>query len=276
VQALEPVTGVGCEAPEYRIRIEGNAADCASVGDDVVVLPPNRVSSTNPPDILPGIGMSCVIESSQVSLASRFAKPFPELAGAGGGTIEVIDFGWQHADGPTNTGVIELYDDVDGGAPVLEGVDLVLVESRPIQLWTTTFDSPTMHRWKLDSPRRLADFAGHPVVVLKTSDSDSGFATFAGTDAPETTPTYFRSDACFTFEYIPLVGEFEDLNWTVSVWGTFTTGCPADLDGNGSVDGADLASLLSAWGTAEADITGDGDTDGGDLASLLAAWGTCG
>lgn len=279
VRALEPVTGSGCDAPEYQLRLEGVVEACASVGDDVAALPPSRVSSTNPPEILPGIGVSCVTSGTQVSLATQFAKPFPELAGKAAGAIEVIDFGWQHIDGSTNTGVIELYDDVDGGAPVQVGVDLVLVESRAIQLWTTTFDVPTVHRWKLEVPRRMADFVGHPVVVLKTSNSDVGFASFAGTDAPETTPTYFSSAACLTFEFTPLAGEFEDANWTVSIWGTFAASCAADLDGNGSVDGADLGVLLGAWGPAASgagDLNGDGAVDGVDLGALLGAWGSCG
>lgn len=49
---------------------------------------------------------------------------------------------------------------------------------------------------------------------------------------------------------------------------------PADLNGDGTVDGADLASLLSNWGgTGVGDINGDGIVDGADLASLLSSWG---
>jgi hypothetical protein len=53
--------------------------------------------------------------------------------------------------------------------------------------------------------------------------------------------------------------------------------CDADLNGNGEVNGQDLAYLLAAWGTAlqEADLDGDGDVDGADLAYLLATWGPC-
>lgn len=48
---------------------------------------------------------------------------------------------------------------------------------------------------------------------------------------------------------------------------------PADLDGNGTVDGADLAILLGQWGGAgTADIDGSGVVDGADLAILLGAW----
>jgi hypothetical protein len=51
--------------------------------------------------------------------------------------------------------------------------------------------------------------------------------------------------------------------------------CPADLNGDDSIDGKDLAILISGWGTAEADITNDGNTDGVDLGILLASWGPC-
>lgn len=49
-------------------------------------------------------------------------------------------------------------------------------------------------------------------------------------------------------------------------------GNPADLNGDGFVDGSDLATLLSGWGTAGGDVNGDGTTDGSDLAALLSAW----
>jgi hypothetical protein len=54
--------------------------------------------------------------------------------------------------------------------------------------------------------------------------------------------------------------------------------CPADLDGSGTVDAADLASVLSAWGSCSgctADLDGNGQVDAADLASILSAWGVC-
>jgi len=60
---------------------------------------------------------------------------------------------------------------------------------------------------------------------------------------------------------------------------TFAVGegssCPADFDGDGDVDTADLLYLLGAWGTPAGDVDGDGDTDTADLLALLAAWGMC-
>ncbi|MCA9285985.1 MAG: PQQ-dependent sugar dehydrogenase [Phycisphaerales bacterium] len=51
---------------------------------------------------------------------------------------------------------------------------------------------------------------------------------------------------------------------------------PADLDGDGLVNGADLGLLLGAWGKClppcAADLNGDGTVDGADLGELLAAW----
>ncbi|MDY7108455.1 MAG: hypothetical protein SYC29_07435 [Planctomycetota bacterium] len=51
--------------------------------------------------------------------------------------------------------------------------------------------------------------------------------------------------------------------------------CPADFDGDGDVDTADLLFLLGAWGSPDGDVDGDGDTDAADLLALLAAWGEC-
>ncbi|MBL9120282.1 MAG: dockerin type I repeat-containing protein [Phycisphaerae bacterium] len=47
---------------------------------------------------------------------------------------------------------------------------------------------------------------------------------------------------------------------------------PSDLNGDGSVNAADLAILLGGWGTSVGDVNGDGTTDAADLAELLGAW----
>ena len=79
---------------------------------------------------------------------------------------------------------------------------------------------------------------------------------------------------------------------TLGLWKAATTSSPAttvnvqgvkptaysppcatgDLNCDGSINGADLASLLACWGTTCGDTNGDGYTDGPDLAVLLAAW----
>ena len=64
----------------------------------------------------------------------------------------------------------------------------------------------------------------------------------------------------------------------------FAATVPADLDGSGTVEGADVGLLLAAWGPCSAcspflcpaDLTGDCAVDGADLGALLANWGSGG
>lgn len=54
----------------------------------------------------------------------------------------------------------------------------------------------------------------------------------------------------------------------------FTTKIPADITGDGAVNGTDLLALLNAWGSAEAaaDLNSDGVVNGADLLILLNSW----
>lgn len=55
--------------------------------------------------------------------------------------------------------------------------------------------------------------------------------------------------------------------------------CPADLNGDGTVNASDLALLLGAWGPNighPADLNNDGAVGPADLALLLGSWGSCG
>lgn len=55
--------------------------------------------------------------------------------------------------------------------------------------------------------------------------------------------------------------------------------CPGDVNGDLTVDGADLGIILSAWGPVAtshvADINEDGMVDGADLGIALSSWGAC-
>lgn len=57
--------------------------------------------------------------------------------------------------------------------------------------------------------------------------------------------------------------------------------CPADVNGDFVVQGADLTILLGQWGDCfdssdcSADLDGDGFVDGADLTLMLGAWGSC-
>jgi hypothetical protein len=55
---------------------------------------------------------------------------------------------------------------------------------------------------------------------------------------------------------------------------TIGGGNPADLNGDGVVNGADLGALLSQWGQpGTADLNGDGIVGGADIGVMLANWG---
>jgi hypothetical protein len=54
--------------------------------------------------------------------------------------------------------------------------------------------------------------------------------------------------------------------------------CPADINGNGTVNIDDLLALISAWGPCvgcPADINGNGTVNIDDLLALISAWGPC-
>ena len=58
--------------------------------------------------------------------------------------------------------------------------------------------------------------------------------------------------------------------------GTSPSCCPADLNCDGFVNGADIGLMLGFWGQSGAgDISGDGIVNGSDIGLLLSAWGPC-
>ena len=73
--------------------------------------------------------------------------------------------------------------------------------------------------------------------------------------------------------------EFDDPDWNGSAnfcMKALTDICPADIDGDGDVDTADLLTLLGNWGNAgDGDIDGNGIVNTADLLALLGAWGPC-
>ena len=56
--------------------------------------------------------------------------------------------------------------------------------------------------------------------------------------------------------------------------------CPADITGDGQIDGQDLARVLAFWGPCDEgcpeDLNGNGDVDGSDIAIMIGFWGPCG
>lgn len=73
----------------------------------------------------------------------------------------------------------------------------------------------------------------------------------------------------------PFVPGFFGLKWQVSIDCLGCGGVTGDIDGDGFVNGVDLALVLGSWGPCPgcpADLDGDGSVDGTDLAIVLGNW----
>jgi len=89
------------------------------------------------------------------------------------------------------------------------------------------------------------------------------------------------STRAFDFAFIDINNDgcldmFQGLctGWRVFIQTDCQASLPADLNGDGVVDGADLGLLLGQWGSdGPADLNDDGVVDGADLGLLLGAWG---
>jgi len=62
----------------------------------------------------------------------------------------------------------------------------------------------------------------------------------------------------------------------INLLGNIAT-CTADINGDGTVDVADLLELIAAWGhsNSPADVNNDGLVDVSDLLELVGSWGIC-
>ncbi|MFM7261874.1 MAG: hypothetical protein ACKO3W_14870 [bacterium] len=127
--------------------------------------------------------------------------------------------------------------------------------SAPLNQW-----NEFIYRWNVANGTATLSLNGQQVASHVTSTFGAVYASnlFATTDSSPGTNNAF--------------GYFDD----VAIGAVAPTSpCPTDLNSDGQVDAADLASLLGAWGTAAGDVNGDGQTDAADLAALLGSWGPC-
>ncbi|MCA9283644.1 MAG: hypothetical protein KDA22_00405 [Phycisphaerales bacterium] len=138
---------------------------------------------------------------------------------------------------------------------ILDGAGMRLVfDMPPIGAGWTTYDIPLAAStgWTHDGPGGARATDRELAAVLQAVEA-----------------LYIRAEHRFA----PDVAQLDNVTVSVQPAGPL----PADLNRDGSVNGADLGVLLSAWGTCPApcclgDLDGDGAVNGADLGLLLAVW----
>lgn len=106
--------------------------------------------------------------------------------------------------------------------------------------------------------------------------SSSAWDTFRGTGLAYAPTVRFDQDSLVGFTCVDAVAQRSESNTDRGVW-LFRPPCPADINRDGVVGPADLASLLGSWGTGgSADLSGNGIVGAEDLSILLASWGSGG
>mgnify|MGYP001311684806 CR=1 FL=1 len=110
------------------------------------------------------------------------------------------------------------------------------------------------------------------VTLKKATDADSFIAEFS-----ITTNADCNNDGIVDYGQI-LDGTLVDTDQNgVPDW---CDSCTGDVNGDGTVDAADLGALLALWGSngnssPRADANRDGTVDAADLGLLLGYWGDC-
>ncbi|MDA0802253.1 MAG: lamin tail domain-containing protein [Planctomycetota bacterium] len=155
-----------------------------------------------------------------------------------------------------------------------------------------TDDQLLPSQWAIPAGTTIAP-GGH-LLVWADNDPEQGpmHATFKLSSTGETVAVFDRDGSTLIdLVAFPALGDdvafgrVDDGGAAVEVLADATPGssntptpCPADINGDGVVDAADLGAVLGAWGSdggSGADIDGDGTVAAGDLATLLGAWGGC-
>jgi predicted outer membrane repeat protein len=153
-----------------------------------------------------------------------------------------------------------VFSDIDGGFPGVGNID-----ADPL------FVDPQSGDFRLSSGSPCIDAGDNTAVPPDESDLDED------DDAEEPIPVDLDWNPRFVDD-----PETEDTGYgtpPIVDMGAYELqveeSCPADFDGNGVVNTADLLHLLGCWGQACGDVNGDGNTDTADLLTLLGAWGEC-
>ena len=191
-------------------------------------------------------------------------------------TVNCITYG-SSSDSGTVPGRIELWKDVDGGAPVHPDEDLVLLGSCDISI----LSNMDRHVAVFDPPVTIP--ADTNLVVTMHAGYSDGYLSVAGNTSPSASTTWYRDYQGFCsseFRDVAVFGH-PNFNWVTELSVEVAElPCTGDINGDGVVNGSDLSQVLGFWGTCltkdcPPDFNGDGIVNGADLTIVLSNWGAC-
>ena len=151
--------------------------------------------------------------------------------------------------------------------------DVVAFPGTSLAAWSATADG--LWREALTGPATGSWIAaGSGMIALPTSARLQTFVREGNAWRMGPSPTLSRAPAGVAINGALTVVAHSD---GASIMGSAPVPtCPADLTGDGQVNGADLGLLIGAWELSPlGDLNGDGITDGADLGLMLTAFGPC-
>lgn len=284
--ALSSFDGTPCGSGvfnDYVIQLTATPAACAPIASGCIDPGPDSQSGNS--SFTTDFGLVACAAGNDHTTENSYAVSFPGITA---GQVSCVEFGVYNAQivdntafaGPIQQAVLGLYRDTNGGDPTDIGVDLVPIAEQPIQLSGGTY----MAGLQFDPPVCLDGNTDNIVVVLSfpAMATGSGYALrAAGNTGTSTQALFLKSASCAinTFTNSNAIGAGFPDPWVVKLNGNFTScgaPCPADLNNDGVVNGADLGLLLGNWNNAGVgDIDGSGTVNGADLGLLLGGWGNC-
>lgn len=214
-------------------------------------------TATGGATIAPGTvwSMQAVVPASAIAASSGFAErvemtALVDFPSGGGSAYEV-----RGADISRGRVTVSIPPTVAVGASMSATVLVENTSGAPMQAATLRIESGSKLLLDADSVVEI------PIGTLAIGESRSFTQSVTGVAA---------GDSFVAAVVLPTDGRSATAMQDVVV----VDGLAADIDGDGFVNGNDLAILLAAWGTNDpaADIDGDGVIGGGDLGTLLAAW----
>jgi hypothetical protein len=212
-------------------------------------------------------GVACA--AGGITTPNSYAMVFTQDQLGGAYSFSCVNYGVDNNGSPL-AGTLAVWIDEDGGTPSVAGMTL-------LSAYEITLETGDDQQVGVSGDPLCVELTGDQtlVVTMSIEASSDGFATFSGDSTGAT--TWIASSPCGINDFITMdsIG-FPNNKWWVELSGDFGCegGLTGDLNDDGLVDGADIAILLGAWGTADpiADLTGDGNVDGADLAIVLGNW----